>query len=798
MTYSSTILADNPQVYYRLDETSGIIAHDSSGNTYHGILDGSGITYSQNGAIIGDSDTALLFTAFGAVTFPSTLNIATWNALSLEYWINLTSGYQYIVITTDGTTTLKYLNGVLYTSGSGDVVVVDSDVTYSGSVASGDLDEIGLYNYVLSPAQISRHYYQRMSSGAFTVFANSASGTATFDSYRGTQFPDPALSLAPILPRVGQTVFAYDAIIPNNTTLGMDTSLDGVNWTDQTTQNGQNISGIYSQTNPTVDQFSSNTSSNYSSTFETGGSAATVTFDTTNSRLILTSGSNALFLNSSIIDDDIDFFIDMDTSDNGGMVWRCVDQNNFYFITINDTLSSTGNKNVATLFKIVANITTQLATAPLTYTLSSGISALHVFFTRGTYRRFRVTMLFGVITFYMDGIQLFTYTDGSPLSSGQIGLFNNGGTVGSRYYQLWITQLGDQVTGTPLGDTVTGKFVYTRQRLATTDPTVSPQVEDITTLAFNPQIQNGVLIPNKTYTAAFIGKAIDDLAKQSNFSWFIDVNQYLNFRTAIANPAPWILQSNSAGLVVANDLDVDSTLELDVHNDLYRNRQIILGAQNSGTFTDTFVGNGSATSFTLRYIVGTLPVIARNGIAQTVGLKGQTGFQFYYALSDAVIAQDTTGNFGTVLLATDTLLVTYTGLFDTVVQVDNAAAQSLQAAIEVGTTGIVEDVQDHSGDVPKMTLAQAQTLATQLLARYCINGRQFIFNTTRDGLDIGQTLSIFLPEHGINDGQFEILGIEIYLKKKEADTQTYTYKVTCSELPKSASWAKLLASGLLF
>src|SRR5579859_1770382 len=50
----------------------------------------------------------------------------------------------------------------------------------------------------------------RLLSGGFTLFAN-GTGTASFDHYRCTEYPDPSLSLAPILPRVGTTLASWNA-----------------------------------------------------------------------------------------------------------------------------------------------------------------------------------------------------------------------------------------------------------------------------------------------------------------------------------------------------------------------------------------------------------------------------------------------------------------------------------------------------------------------------------------------------------------------------------------------------------
>src|SRR5579872_137286 len=169
MSYSSTILADAPQAWYRLNEASGLVAADSSGNGYNATLPATGITYSQPGAIVGDTDTSMLFSSTATLALPYALNPSTWTTLSLEFWIKLTSGWQYVVVTTSNTTgiTTLYLNGVVYNTTTGDFIGIDTDIYYVGSPLSGNLDEIGLYNYVLTPAQILNHYVVGLAASLF-------------------------------------------------------------------------------------------------------------------------------------------------------------------------------------------------------------------------------------------------------------------------------------------------------------------------------------------------------------------------------------------------------------------------------------------------------------------------------------------------------------------------------------------------------------------------------------------------------------------------------------------------------
>jgi hypothetical protein len=616
-----------------------------------------------------------------------------------------------------------------------------------------------------------------IASGKFALWANGA-GTAQFDTFRVNEYPDPALSLAPLVPRIGATGVTWNAIVPNNTSLGVDISYDGVTWIDVSSGNGGSLPTFYSQPDPSIDSFSVSSSANYASTSRAGGSVGTWTFDSANSRIVATGGTNALYTSILLSRADVDFFVDLDQSDAGGVCWRFIDPNNFYYASIGDSLSSS-TQNALVLYKVSAGVQTALGSTAIV-------------FTRGTFHRLRVSMLASAIVVYFDGAQLLSVTDTGIPGAGRIGLYNNGGAVGSRYYQSWVQPQGDIVTGTPSGDATTGTSVYTRLRLATTDPSVTPQVEDIATFALSPQIGAGTIVPNIEYDATFTSKNIDDLAKQSNYFWFIDTAMMLTFHAFATIAAPWILQSTTAGLAVYSDIEVNSDLELDVENDLYRTRQIILGAQD--TFVpppETFVGDGNTRSFTLGYPLASAPTITLNGNPQTVALKGLNNANFYYTLNNLVIEQDSVS---VVLQDTDVLSIAYTGLFDVTVVVDNLAEQAARKNIE-GGTGIIESIVDMTGK--GMLKSEAIALANQLIARYAIQGRTLIFDTSRPGLAIGQVLTIFLPEHGIWDGQFYIQSIEITLRKGVGDTQIWWYKVTASELPKKASWAKLIGEGLV-
>jgi Concanavalin A-like lectin/glucanases superfamily/Bacterial Ig-like domain (group 3)/IPT/TIG domain len=84
--YAQAVLSDSPAIYYRLDETGGPVAHDSSGNEYEGGYQ-EGVTYGVQGAIAGDpSDNAINATGL-AITQSGTKLPAGNSARTMEFWV---------------------------------------------------------------------------------------------------------------------------------------------------------------------------------------------------------------------------------------------------------------------------------------------------------------------------------------------------------------------------------------------------------------------------------------------------------------------------------------------------------------------------------------------------------------------------------------------------------------------------------------------------------------------------------------------------------------------------------------
>ena len=88
--YQVQVLADKPLVYWRLDEATGTVALDSSGNGLSGAYDPS-VALGQAGAMSGDN--AASFANFAALVLPAAAALDLRTAVSVEAWVDLYVGY---------------------------------------------------------------------------------------------------------------------------------------------------------------------------------------------------------------------------------------------------------------------------------------------------------------------------------------------------------------------------------------------------------------------------------------------------------------------------------------------------------------------------------------------------------------------------------------------------------------------------------------------------------------------------------------------------------------------------------
>ncbi len=187
--YAATILSDVPAAYYRLNESSGLVAIDSSLNSQNASYSSSGISYNQPGAIASSSETSIGFSSGGEVTSPITLDPTGWPVWSVECWMYLTTaptnsalfliaqlsnsstyafGYDnslavnkwhHLVGVFDGASILFYVDGVLSTSQA--ITSNPTPATYPFTVNdtfTGNINEAVVYRKALNSTQVATHY----------------------------------------------------------------------------------------------------------------------------------------------------------------------------------------------------------------------------------------------------------------------------------------------------------------------------------------------------------------------------------------------------------------------------------------------------------------------------------------------------------------------------------------------------------------------------------------------------------------------------------------------------------------
>jgi hypothetical protein len=153
-SYSSTVLADSPVAYYRMNETSGTTAMDSSGHGYNGTYGGS-VSLGGPGLVPGDA--APIFPGGGSTSAtilksPSNTALApTSGPMSVEFWVNVPST---VTASTQFLYTQSYASGSSYPtyisldSGSPPYFTVQIN-TSSGLLSAYPAAVLGAKNHVV-------------------------------------------------------------------------------------------------------------------------------------------------------------------------------------------------------------------------------------------------------------------------------------------------------------------------------------------------------------------------------------------------------------------------------------------------------------------------------------------------------------------------------------------------------------------------------------------------------------------------------------------------------------------------
>ena len=300
-------------------------------------------------------------------------------------------------------------------------------------------------------------------------------------------------------------------------------------------------------------------------------------------------------------------------------------------------------------------------------------------------------------------------------------------------------------------------------------------------------IQTGPTIKRGVFNYLKCSEALDYLKQITNFVWTIDNDKALHFyEPGTISPAPFVLNNS----VQHRGFKQNSSM------DRYRNVQYVRGGKGKTSLqTDelpTPKPDGQSRSFVLRYSVAEQPQIEVKRGSGTwvavadvdVGVNGiDKSKKWYFSYNSNTVTQD---NAESVLGTGDSLRITYIGLRNLFVKVDNPTEIANRANIETGTSGIYEDVVKNTDIEDTSTAIQ---YAQGLIATYGEIKDDITFSTEVDGLRAGMLLPVDKPVFGIkSDFLIESIGIT------GADANHINYNVRALDGAAIGGWEEYFKS----
>lgn len=265
-------------------------------------------------------------------------------------------------------------------------------------------------------------------------------------------------------------------------------------------------------------------------------------------------------------------------------------------------------------------------------------------------------------------------------------------------------------------------------------------------------IQQGFLMPRANWNHEHIATAIEDLCKVCGYYAFVDYEKRLHFLPREASTAPFGISEHAGVGVTAAVRDCTTSESL---ND-YRNTQVTKGWKEvTAPQTQRLKGDGTTRTWTLEFEVLEVPTARRNdGTPLTVGISGvEKNKDIYWNKNQKEISQEQSQE---PLPDGAYIDVTYIGTFAGIAKQSDTTEIAARRAIE-GGTGIYEAVEvDASLEGSEVVIAHG---AAQL-ARNKLEA-QADFELFKDGLDIGQLLSVHYPSLGLSNQEMLITSIEV-------------------------------------
>lgn len=315
-------------------------------------------------------------------------------------------------------------------------------------------------------------------------------------------------------------------------------------------------------------------------------------------------------------------------------------------------------------------------------------------------------------------------------------------------------------------------------------------------------VDDGPIVDDVTFNYVSADKALDDLAKPLAYVWWIDEDRKLYFQDRSTAQAPIGFSSPSGSSSLSRNWR--AALHRRSRRD-YRNRQWLrAGKGRTDERTETFIGDGQRRAFDTVFELAEKPrkvmfgTMLNNDVTDKLGIAGvdpedQTStFEWFYEVGSTTISRNANLPAPTT---SQQLQVTYFGLFDLVVRVDNPNEQTTRATIE-GGTGIYENVEDDDS-IDGVTAAQDR--AQGILAAGDDIHEEITLQTDEPALfREGQLVTLDIPEYQVT-GQWLIRSMTTQILGHSTKIRNQLRLISDTRISSEADfWRKLFAAGRKF
>ena len=239
------------------------------------------------------------------------------------------------------------------------------------------------------------------------------------------------------------------------------------------------------------------------------------------------------------------------------------------------------------------------------------------------------------------------------------------------------------------------------------------------------------LIKRIVFNRKTVTQCLNDLAKLTNYIWYIDYDSDIHFIAKNSELSPFNIADDS-------DYLIGDSLELNNSLSQLRNVAIIRGADKVATNTRTkdHTADGTVTTFNTDYKFSSKPTVTVNGVTQTVGTENldTTGYDCYWDFNQKYI------RFDVAPTSTHPIVITGYPLIPIIVQIEETTSIASYGRFEFSKVN-----KDLKSSDDAQLYAQAQ------LDSYAQSVREGSFRTYESGLSSGQTISIVLSDISVDD-----------------------------------------------